>query len=87
MCSFAGQVLLTLALQVENAGPVAIARTSDIVFAFIWQILFFKEVPNIYSILGAFLVTSSVVVTGLRKWIVSLPDNSPLKMKLNILAK
>lgn len=85
--SFAGQVLLTMALQVENAGPVAIARTSDIVFAFIWQILFFKEVPNVYSLLGAFLVTSSVVVTGLRKWVVSLPDNSPLKIKFNILAK
>lgn len=79
--------MLTLALQLENAGPVALARTADIVFAFIWQVLFFKEVPNIYSLVGAFLVTSSVVITGLRKWVVSLPDNSPTKLKLHILSK
>ncbi len=36
--SFAGQILLTMALQREQAGPVAIARSADIVFAFIWQV-------------------------------------------------
>uniref|UniRef100_T1JH76 EamA domain-containing protein n=1 Tax=Strigamia maritima TaxID=126957 RepID=T1JH76_STRMM len=45
--TFAGQILLTKALQFEQAGPVAIYRTSDIVFAFIWQSIFFKEVPNL----------------------------------------
>lgn len=84
---FTGQILLTLALQLEHAGPVAIARTSDIVFAFIWQILFFKEIPNVYSIIGAILVISSVVVTALRKWILSSPENISLKLKLGILAK
>lgn len=37
--SFAGQILLTMALQHEQAGPVAIARSADVVFAFIWQVL------------------------------------------------
>ena len=36
--SFAGQILLTMALQHEQAGPVAIARSADVVFAFIWQV-------------------------------------------------
>ena len=36
--SFAGQILLTMALQREQAGPVAIARSADIVFAFVWQV-------------------------------------------------
>lgn len=36
--SFAGQILLTMALQREQAGPVAIARSADVVFAFIWQV-------------------------------------------------
>lgn len=85
--SFGGQILLTLSLQLEQAGPVAIARSADIVFAFIWQILFFEEVPNMYSIGGAFLVTSSVILTGVRKWAVSLPDGSNLKRTLGILAK
>lgn len=85
--SFGGQILLTLALQLEQAGPVAIARSADIVFAFIWQILFFEEVPNVYSIAGAFLVTSSVILTGLRKWVLALPDNSSVKRSLGLLAK
>ncbi len=82
-----GQILLTLALQLENAGPVAVARTADIVFAFIWQVLFFKEVPNIFSLAGAFLVTSSIIMTGLRKWVISMPENTSLKLKLSLLAK
>lgn len=84
--SFGGQILLTLALQMEQAGPVAIARSADIVFAFLWQVLFFNEIPNKYSIGGAILVTSSVLLTGLRKWAVSLPENSTLKKSLGILA-
>ncbi|KOX76249.1 Solute carrier family 35 member G1 [Melipona quadrifasciata] len=56
--SFGGQILLTLALQMEQAGPVAIARSADIVFAFFWQVLFFNEIPNPYSVGGAIVVTS-----------------------------
>ncbi|XP_067015750.2 solute carrier family 35 member G1 isoform X2 [Anabrus simplex] len=85
--SFGGQILLTLALQLEQAGPVAIARSADIVFAFVWQVLFFQEVPNRYSIGGAILVTSSVVLTGLRKWALALPESSGVKRTLGILAR
>lgn len=83
--SFAGQILLTLALQIEQAGPVAIARSTDIVFAFFWQVLFFNEIPNRYSVGGAILVTSSVLLTGLRKWALSLPETSNIKKSLGIL--
>lgn len=85
--SFGGQILLTLALQMEQAGPVSIARSADIVFTFIWQVLFFQEVPNRYSIAGAILVTSSVLLIGVRKWAVSQPPDSRLKRKLGILAR
>ncbi|KAJ8887784.1 hypothetical protein PR048_014002 [Dryococelus australis] len=85
--SFGGQILLTLSLQMEQAGPVAIARSADIVFAFIWQVLFFKEVPNLYSIAGAILVTSSVMLVGVRKWALALPESSPMKRRLGILAR
>lgn len=83
--SFMGQILLTISLQIEQAGPVAIARSADIVFAFIWQIMFFKEVPNGYSIAGAILVTSSVVLTGLKKWAQSLPRESSLRRRIRYL--
>lgn len=85
--SFGGQILLTLALQFEQAGPVAIARSSDIVFAFIWQIIFFDDLPNWYSVGGAILVMSSVLLTGFRKWAIALPDGSNAKNMLGILAK
>lgn len=85
--SFLGQILLTMALQMEQAGPVAIARSSDIVFAFVWQVLFFEEIPNRFSIGGAFLVMSSVVLTGVRKWILALPRDTSLRRNLAFLVK
>ncbi|VEN46646.1 unnamed protein product [Callosobruchus maculatus] len=85
--SFLGQILLTLALQMEQAGPVAIARSSDIVFAFMWQVLFFNEIPNKYSVGGAILVMSSVLLTGLRKWILAMPQDASIRRNLSVLTK
>lgn len=84
--SFLGQILLTISLQLEQAGPIAIARCADIVFAFIWQMIFFGETPTIYSLVGALLVVSSVILTALRKWAISLPRESMLRKKLQFLA-
>ncbi|XP_055677550.1 solute carrier family 35 member G1 [Lutzomyia longipalpis] len=84
--SFLGQILLTLSLQMEQAGPVAIARSADIVFAFIWQVIFFREVPNVYSLLGALLVISCVILTGLRKWVLALPRDSAKRQRFRWLA-
>lgn len=84
--SFLGQILLTLSLQMEQAGPVAIARSADIVFAFFWQVIFFHEVPNFYSLLGALLVISCVILTGLRKWVQALPRDSSKRQRFKWLA-
>ncbi|XP_028893735.1 solute carrier family 35 member G1 isoform X2 [Zeugodacus cucurbitae] len=83
--SFLGQILLTLSLQMEQAGPVAIARCADIVFAFIWQIMFFGETPTGFSLLGALLVVSSVILTALKKWALSLPRESTARKRLRYL--
>ncbi|XP_064098540.1 solute carrier family 35 member G1 [Macrobrachium rosenbergii] len=83
--SFGGQILLTKALQLEQAGPVSIARTADVVFAFIWQAIFFNELPDMLSLVGALLVTSCVFLTGLRKWVVSLPETSSTRQRLRCL--
>ncbi|ENN72564.1 hypothetical protein YQE_10904, partial [Dendroctonus ponderosae] len=85
--SFLGQILLTIALQLEQAGPVAIARSTDIIYAFIWQVLFFEEVPNRFSIIGSILVMSSVILTGLRKWVLTLPFDAPARRRLRFIAK
>lgn len=80
--SFCGQVLLTKALQFEQAGPVSICRTADIVFAFIWQVAFLGQVPSAYSVVGAIMVTCSVLVMGIRKWLLELPSQSYVRKKL-----
>ncbi|XP_045518101.1 solute carrier family 35 member G1 [Pieris brassicae] len=85
--SYLGQILLTMSLQMEQAGPVAIARSADIVFAFLWQVMFFDEIPSKYSVCGAVLVLSSVLLVGLRKWALALPAESQLRKMLGILAQ
>ncbi|OQR77201.1 solute carrier family 35 member G1-like [Tropilaelaps mercedesae] len=43
LCSFFGQVCLTLALQSEQAGPVSVVRSSaDIALVFVWEVFFLK---------------------------------------------
>lgn len=81
--SYAGQTLLTMALQCELAGPVATMRAAaDIVLAFMWQTFLFKDIPDLFSIVGAVLVGFSVVFAGLRKWVSSLPDDSRCRKRL-----
>ncbi|UYV61340.1 hypothetical protein LAZ67_1004471 [Cordylochernes scorpioides] len=66
--SFLGQMFLTLALTSEQAGPVSIVRAAtDIVLAFLWQIIFFNDIPDWYSIGGAILVSGCVVDGTYRK--------------------
>lgn len=66
--SFFGQILLTLSLKLEEAGVISIARSTTIVFAFIWQMIFFNQIPCFYSVFGALLIIGSVALNALKKW-------------------
>lgn len=66
--SFWGQILLTISLKLEEAGVISIARSTTIVFAFIWQVIFFNQIPCFYSIFGALLIIGSVGLNALKKW-------------------
>ncbi|XP_037661261.1 solute carrier family 35 member G1 [Choloepus didactylus] len=63
-----GQVFLTKALQIEKAGPVAIMKTMDVVFAFTFQILFFHDIPTWWTVGGALCVVASSTGAAVRKW-------------------
>uniref|UniRef100_A0A9L0TFB6 Solute carrier family 35 member G1 n=1 Tax=Equus caballus TaxID=9796 RepID=A0A9L0TFB6_HORSE len=63
-----GQVFLTKGIQIEKAGPVAIMRTMDVVFAFIFQIIFFNDVPTWWTVGGALCVVASSTGAAIRKW-------------------
>ncbi|ELW66721.1 Transmembrane protein 20 [Tupaia chinensis] len=63
-----GQIFLTKALQIEKVGPVAIMRTMDVVFAFIFQIFVFNHVPTWWTVSGALCVVASSIGVAVRKW-------------------
>lgn len=84
--SFFGQILLTKSLQIEQAAPVAIIRSAtDIILSFFWQIWLFDSIPDVWSISGAFLVSSSIFLISLRKWVLSLPPHSSLRHKFSLI--
>lgn len=81
--SFCGQILLTRSLQLEQAGPVSVVRAAtDIALAFVWQLWLFDDVPDGWSITGAFLVTTCILITSVRKWVITLPEHSRIKSRL-----
>ncbi|KAF5911218.1 hypothetical protein HPG69_019586 [Diceros bicornis minor] len=63
-----GQVFLTKGIQIEKAGPVALMRTMDVVFAFIFQIIFFNDVPTWWTVGGALCVVASSTGAAIHKW-------------------
>lgn len=74
--SFYAQLLLTKALQIEEASLVSVTRSSaEVVCAFAFQILIFHQLPDVYACIGALLVISSVLLISARKWVVTLPPN------------
>lgn len=74
MISFYGQILFTKALQVEEAGIIAVIRSSgELVMAFVFQITIFQQIPDTCTVIGALLVAIAVLFTSLRKYIITLP--------------
>jgi drug/metabolite transporter (DMT)-like permease len=58
----AGQILMTKALQQENAGRITSIQFIGTINAFIFSLFIFHEKYSIYSIIGMLLVTSGVLM-------------------------
>ena len=69
------QLAFTVACQLEQAGPVAVVRTCEIVFAVVWQVALFRTVPGPYSVAGMVLVMLSVLAVALQKCISQCREN------------
>ncbi|CAL8125739.1 unnamed protein product [Orchesella dallaii] len=78
-----GQILLTLALQCEQAGPVALIRTADCLFAFVLQFILLNTLPDMFSLTGASIIIFCVALTAFRKWISTLPTNHPTRKRFS----
>lgn len=60
-----GQVFLTLGLREERAGRAMAVAYMQIVFAAIWGVLFFAEIPDLWGVTGALLIV--VGTTGIAR--------------------
>ncbi|KAI1290262.1 Solute carrier family 35 member G1 [Halotydeus destructor] len=67
LCGVFGQLCLTVALKLEEAGVVSLVRTTDIIMAFIYQVAFLDEAVHWTSLVGAAIVMLAVVVSGVRR--------------------
>lgn len=84
--AFAANATLTLAFQAETAGVISVVRASiEIVVAMVYQIIFFKNYPDLYNVAGGLLVISSLGILGIRNWLLSLPENSESRKKFKYL--
>ena len=60
-------VLIVRGLSLENSGPASLMRNWDIVYAYIFQIVFFKITPDWISLLGAGLIVCTALLQGIDK--------------------
>jgi len=66
--SFIGQILFNAGVQMEKAGPASMIRNLDVAFSFFWQLIVQGIAPSPWSVLGAVVISASVVAMGVRKW-------------------
>lgn len=59
--------IIQIALQYEKAGRVGILRNSQMIFAYILQLIFTDAQLNLHSVIGASLILIASLVIGLRK--------------------
>lgn len=72
------QCFLTVSFKLEEANIVSLVRTSDILFAFLLQIIFLGSGEiNSLSIIGAVVVSLGVMSSALRSWLMKRPKKCP----------
>ncbi len=59
VATYFGQLNLTLGMRLEPAGRVAAVGYLQIVFAALWGVIFFGEIPGLLSIAGGLLIIGS----------------------------
>ncbi|KAK8773061.1 hypothetical protein V5799_012398 [Amblyomma americanum] len=84
--TFAVQMFLTKALQIENASVVTIVKTSsDVIFGFVMQAVFLNVYPDLFSMFGGTFVLIGVLIIGLRKIAQAATPGTVLRHRLRFL--
>ena len=61
---FAAMFLMAYALYMAEAGPAALVRNAEVIFALIFEVVIVKEIPMLFSLIGVFIIlwcTSMIV--------------------------
>ena len=56
-------------------------KSCGIVFAFTFQIIVFHEIPGLYSVIGAVLISFVIVLSGIKKIVDNLPADHWIKKR------
>ena len=64
---FLGQFLKTKSCQFIEGGIGSIVRSTDVIFAYLWQITFFHIIPTWITFCGAFCVILPVIIISIMK--------------------
>jgi drug/metabolite transporter (DMT)-like permease len=65
--AYTGQYLTNLGLQYETAATGTLATCSQIVFTYLFEMLFLHEPINLWSIAGTVLILGFMIVVGMQK--------------------
>ncbi|KAJ1679071.1 hypothetical protein EV182_002785 [Spiromyces aspiralis] len=64
LCAVFSQMLLNRGLQLAPAGPAILMRNLDVVFAYVFSVAVFNEIPDIMSIVGSTVIIGCTVALG-----------------------
>ncbi|CAB9528215.1 35 member G1 [Seminavis robusta] len=67
LTAYAGQYLVNLGLQYETAATGTLATCSQIVFTYVFEILFLHEPMSLWSFLGTLLIIGFMLIVGILK--------------------
>ena len=60
-------MLMAFSLSVEFAGPVAMIQASDIVYGYAFQVAFFNESIDSWSLIGGAMITLLLLYSSILK--------------------
>ena len=75
------QISMTVGMQREKSASATAMRMSDVVFGYLWQVLFTHDAVSLLSIIGAFIITASILIIVIFK---AKPESEIKETRVNI---
>lgn len=64
MLGSVGHFCMNFAGKFARAGLASIVRSSDIMFAYVWQIMILKQIPGLTTLIGVFFICISLIIVA-----------------------